>query len=457
METSPIASSSVEFGSCLTPEYPVFPKPAASVACHRVFLDFLMRFHEANVGAEYTKCARRIQEEFRRANDARARPLFKLELHVSGNASALLNELCSKAHLPLQCVHQLATWAPDSSKGTHRANIGLLNRPDDSVQPDDSGYLGAVEIKLDAKQASDSKFQLIAYLVGMHNSWRIGTSFPVLVGAVMTSGGLSVYGALAQRQLRDNGNHAAYMAWVPLADVSWSDAKAAHCLYAFLEAVADCAQYRRRLLPMLPIEPEPAYHVLKELNKSVFVLQGARERIVCKVYDYHPLLRDRPMEERQRLRPNIDIIREHAAGYLHDVRLETCGPDVQLLYYAYIDGTHVPPSYRHLVAACEALQVLHDAGIVHGDIRIANILYYDDKNGAAAAALIDFDFAGKDGADRYLLSMMPILERAPDAMAGGLMHMAHDAYSMWFVVDFFCDTTGAVQLDRRDLARSWSG
>ncbi|MCW5672722.1 MAG: phosphotransferase [Hydrogenophaga sp.] len=450
VQTSLISPSTADASCCLKPNFPVFPKPAASVACHRAFLDFLTRFNDRQIPAEYATCASRIKTEFDLANNAPS-GVRRLEEHVSANVCALLIELCYKAHLPLLCVHQLPTDAASSM--AHRADIGIVPRDENSAQPDDDGYLGAIEVKLSPQDDEKTKFQLMGYHVGMQKTWSAEASFPVFVGAVITSGGLSVYGALAEQQLTGKGTFS--LAWVPLAKVLWGAATAAQGLYAFLTAVVDCAQYRKRRLPTRPIEPDPRYHVWEELNTNVLVLQGAmnaQEKIVCKVYDYHPLLRDHPVDKSQRRRPNIGIIRQYAAGYLRNARLETFGPDVQLLYYDFIDAgerPHFPSSYRHLVAACKALRVLHNAGIVHGDIRIANILYYGDNQ----AALIDFDFAGRAGIDSYPLTMASIPERHPEARGGELMQKAHDIYSMWFVVSVLCDTASATAEDRQSLAK----
>jgi hypothetical protein len=56
----------------------------------------------------------------------------------------------------------------------------------------------------------------------------------------------------------------------------------------------------------------------------------------------------------------------------------------------YQAGSHIPQTIRHLQLISEDLQKLHALKLKHGDLRLWNMVFDDNK-----AALIDFDFSGK--------------------------------------------------------------
>jgi len=55
----------------------------------------------------------------------------------------------------------------------------------------------------------------------------------------------------------------------------------------------------------------------------------------------------------------------------------------------------------------QALDLLHDKGLVFGDLREANVLYLQEDEGRVL--LIDFDGVGQDGVGRYSASLNPVL------------------------------------------------
>ncbi|TFK63726.1 hypothetical protein BDN72DRAFT_775561, partial [Pluteus cervinus] len=74
------------------------------------------------------------------------------------------------------------------------------------------------------------------------------------------------------------------------------------------------------------------------------------------------------------------------------------------------------------------LNKLHDAGLVHGDVRNTNILV--DKNSpdlAGAFYLIDYDWSGKDGEVKYPLTLNTKSVKRPDgAIGSGFIQKDHD-------------------------------
>ncbi|KAI0291297.1 hypothetical protein BC826DRAFT_955794 [Russula brevipes] len=73
---------------------------------------------------------------------------------------------------------------------------------------------------------------------------------------------------------------------------------------------------------------------------------------------------------------------------------------------------------------------LHRHNLVHGDLRAANILVEPNQ---AHAKVVDFDWAGKSGTDRYRLTINKSQlsdEWHPAVVAGGPMETDHDVYAL---------------------------
>ena len=80
------------------------------------------------------------------------------------------------------------------------------------------------------------------------------------------------------------------------------------------------------------------------------------------------------------------------------------------------------------------LHKLHDSGIVHGDIRLANLVFDHDNS---AGYLIDYDLARKAG-DRYPNGYSDEFEeRHKNATLCRPMLKIHDRHSLAWIVEFF--------------------
>jgi hypothetical protein len=122
--------------------------------------------------------------------------------------------------------------------------------------------------------------------------------------------------------------------------------------------------------------------------------------------------------------PNYEIIRDY--GNLHAVKLDNATTDgrIKVLTYEYIEGDHRPTSVSQFKGALTTLKVLHEAGFVHGDIRLANIIFTLDNS-----YLIDFDLSRKAGSI-YPIGYAVLGERHKDARSGTVMLPEHDRHSM---------------------------
>lgn len=69
----------------------------------------------------------------------------------------------------------------------------------------------------------------------------------------------------------------------------------------------------------------------------------------------------------------------------------------------------------------EAIRILHETGIVHGDLRIPNILYT-----SKGPMLIDFEWSGPEGESRYPLSINKSIDWAEGTGPGQVITKEHD-------------------------------
>jgi hypothetical protein len=72
-----------------------------------------------------------------------------------------------------------------------------------------------------------------------------------------------------------------------------------------------------------------------------------------------------------------------------------------------------------------AKDILHEAGIVFGDLRPNNIMKPNDESGVL---LVDFDWCGKEGESRYPVTVNPDCRWHKDVGPGAIMKKEHDDY-----------------------------
>lgn len=84
-----------------------------------------------------------------------------------------------------------------------------------------------------------------------------------------------------------------------------------------------------------------------------------------------------------------------------------------------------------------AIDILHDNGFVHGDLRRPNVLIQNDQ-----VKLIDFDWSGKEGEVKYPETMSMEHGWHPDVRRCGPIEKVHDEY-------MFAKIRGKVLTERR--------
>ena len=129
---------------------------------------------------------------------------------------------------------------------------------------------------------------------------------------------------------------------------------------------------------------------------------------------------------------------EKCPSILPEVKLTSIASRVYILTYKYIPGREGEPyDLKDFVGVVQTLICMHRHGFVHGDIRLANMVFTED----GTSHLIDFDFVGKHGMSDYFDHFNYQLdERHPEAFPGRKMKMEHDRHSLAYVIEKQCES-----------------
>ena len=130
---------------------------------------------------------------------------------------------------------------------------------------------------------------------------------------------------------------------------------------------------------------------------------------------------------------NLELVRKFVdkRAVLLSVGGDTEEEEEEVLVYKHVWGTHYPQTLSQVGGVLTVLEVLLGLKIVHGDIRAANIVWPDEGD----AVVIDWDFAGRDGGERYPEGFAPLTERHREATPGAALEHEHDWHSAAEVVD----------------------
>ena len=134
---------------------------------------------------------------------------------------------------------------------------------------------------------------------------------------------------------------------------------------------------------------------------------------------------------------------EAAHRLLSDVnlapKLHWCGPIIgglTMVVMEHLEGSESiwqmqeclkpkPVADAVLKDAKGALKLLHKNGLVFGDFRDTNVVVSKGRG-----FLVDFDWAGKDGEDRYPAALNRSNKWHPEVRAHGVMRKAHDDWQL---------------------------
>jgi len=112
---------------------------------------------------------------------------------------------------------------------------------------------------------------------------------------------------------------------------------------------------------------------------------------------------------------------------------------IVLLKYPFLEGSHTPSLVGHFLSIKAQITVLHGANLVHGDIKLANLLF-SFEDGKAIGFLIDMDLVGIHNKTRYIENYNPNIKdgkREHRAKSKKVMLKQNDLYSFGFLCSQF--------------------
>eukprot|EP00301_Raphidiophrys_heterophryoidea_P028011 c993_g1_i1.p1 GENE.c993_g1_i1~~c993_g1_i1.p1 ORF type:complete len:600 (+),score=102.88 c993_g1_i1:104-1801(+) len=152
-------------------------------------------------------------------------------------------------------------------------------------------------------------------------------------------------------------------------------------------------------------------------------------------YSFVRQWKESPRPVSEEFETTIQVIKSMYGCPLRDVKVEAMGPDMCVLKYQYIAKEETgTKTGKHFLDILQAIEHLHAKGIVHGDIRISNMIF--NANGGS---LIDYDFAGKNGEHKYpsQYNVAADYNRHPEAKPDSALEFKHDLYSMGVIMEKF--------------------
>lgn len=173
-----------------------------------------------------------------------------------------------------------------------------------------------------------------------------------------------------------------------------------------------------------PLETEfPTFSPFKNLEFNVddLLSKNGQYRVFCRGELVYKLYDDSSSSK-----PNLAVLR--LFSYFESLTLKDLNHTgrFKCLMYKYLDGDHESGNCLLFVPIAEILLKLHENGYVHGDVRLANIIF-----GTDTAWIIDFDICNRVNAsypEDY--NHINIPERHREARANMPMKKEHDVYSL---------------------------
>jgi serine/threonine protein kinase len=172
------------------------------------------------------------------------------------------------------------------------------------------------------------------------------------------------------------------------------------------------------------------------------VLIDTAQDLVYKVMDY-------------RFRRGVSSTRryEFSIRYLPNCQLVASEDDFKVISYKYIPGKHYPENALQVYYLLKMLTTMHKDGIVHGDIRLSNIIFAENPS---ETQLIDFDYSGARLKDVYPLRFALEIndgKRHKKVKPLGYLRRKHDCFSMYFLLMDFgpCDSRNHIATNWKDV------
>lgn len=166
--------------------------------------------------------------------------------------------------------------------------------------------------------------------------------------------------------------------------------------------------------------------VFERKEESENPVQQLREgTYVYKIFDY----RGRDVDEDQRRKPDLFY------KYMKDTRTVYDEKDFCLLVMPFLEGSHFPSCAGDFLPIVDQIEEMHDNNDVHGDLRLANIIFNGEKS-----QVIDFDWSGKAKGKCYpkgWVLKIPDGERQTRVKAGRQLRKEHDCVALLGMMKLF--------------------
>jgi hypothetical protein len=170
---------------------------------------------------------------------------------------------------------------------------------------------------------------------------------------------------------------------------------------------------------------------------------------VVKVYDYRSVVNKSWIPEADRRSPDAY---EHST-LKHEELISWSGEDpgdsLRIIKYPAVKGDHVPRTVGHFVGFIAELEKIHQKGIVHGDLRFSNVVFFKSDtissssssssssfsttSSTTLATIIDFDLSGRNGNKVYPSGFNLQIDdgkRHPDVKALSSLQFEHDIFAV---------------------------
>jgi len=173
-----------------------------------------------------------------------------------------------------------------------------------------------------------------------------------------------------------------------------------------------------------------------ELKKESNVIEF--DRVIIKSYDNRSMLRKTTRHPQIYANSKLQNFK-YLVNWCNPVNLSDT---LQIVQYDKVKGNHTPTRVGHLTNLLKELQELHQQGIVHGDIRLSNIIF-SPKGDEIETTLIDFDLSGKHDGKIYPTRFNREIEdgvRHEEARSEMKLKYEHDVYAArWIIAKYAID------------------
>jgi hypothetical protein len=184
--------------------------------------------------------------------------------------------------------------------------------------------------------------------------------------------------------------------------------------------------------------PSKLYAMLCPKKHSSVVVMNNQ---IFKCFDYRSLT----------MRANCDIAnRRKVENFEHSelnhrlvidwTEKDTVLDKLQIICYDKVPGVHYPTYIEHILQVVCKIQKLHSNNIVHGDIRLANIVFSESNDAHITSTIIDFDYSGVENESRYssrFNTNIPDGCRHETAIADAPLKKEHDIFAIQWICKQF--------------------